>query len=198
MTIGRAMRAWLSIVVVLGVAFLVPPASGAPPQGPDIEVAVREGGKCRMFAENLPALFSGAGIQPGERAPRVDVCVRNRGRMDARLTLAIFERVEAETGCTGDEPSVDVTCGAAQAGELGRNLVLILTTQPDCKGPAGTPVEVNLITLESAPAVLSPTLRSNRTDCVGLQVEHRPTSDEATAAAQTDTVTWRFAFDLSS
>lgn len=183
--------------MVFGVMLLVPPASGAAP-GPDVEVAIRDGAKCRQFADQLPALFSVAGIQPTQRTPGVDLCVRNRGRMDARLTLAIFERVETEAGCTGDEPSVDVTCGAGQAGELGRNLVLITTTQPDCKGPTGPSVEVNLVNLESIPFLLNPLLRTNRTDCVGLQIEHRPISSEAAAAAQTDRVTWRFAFDLST
>jgi hypothetical protein len=82
-------------------------------------------------------------------------------------------------------------------GELGGNLVVLVTSQPDCRGPTST-VEVNLVALESVPAVLNASLRPNRTDCNGLQVEHRPTSDEAAAAAQSDTVLWRFAFDLST
>ena len=198
MNSGRAVGAWLSIALALGVVFLVPPASGAPAPGPEVEVSVREGGKCRPFAEQLPALFTVGGMQAGERTPRVDVCVRNRGHMAARLTLAIFERVESEAGCTGDEPSVDGTCGAGQAGDLGGNLVVIVTTQPDCRGPTATPIDVSLVALESVPAVLSPALRANRTDCIGLQIEHRPMSDEAASAAQTDTVSWRFAFDLAT
>jgi hypothetical protein len=194
----RALRAWLSIVIVLGVASLVPPASEAAAPGPNVEVAIYDGRKCRPFGDDLPALFSVGDIQPGQRTPRVDVCVRNRGPMAARLTLAIFERVESEAGCTGDEPAVDVTCWAGQAGELGGNLVVLATTQADCRGPTSPPVEVNLVALESVPAVLNPALRANRTDCIGLQIEHRPISDEAAAAAQTDTVVWRFAFDLST
>jgi hypothetical protein len=189
--------AGLSILVALGVVSLVSPASGAPTPGPDVEVSVLDGRKCRPFTEHLPALFSVGGIQPGERTPRVDVCVRNGGHMAARLTLGVFERVESEAGCTGDEPDIDLTCGGAQVGELGGNLVVLVISQPDCRGPTST-VEVNLVALESVPAVLNPSLRPNRTDCLGLQVEHRPMSDEAAAAAQTDTVLWRFAFDLST
>jgi hypothetical protein len=198
MTSRRAVGAWLSIVAVLAVVLLLPPASGAAPPGADVEVSVLDGRKCRLFAEHLPALFSVGSIQPGERTPRVDVCVRNRGHMAARLTLTVFERIESDPACTGQEPAVDLTCGAGQAGELGANLVVLVTTQPDCKGPTLPPVEVNLVALESDPAVLNASLRPNRIDCIGLQVEHRPTSDEAAAAAQSDNVLWRFAFDLST
>ena len=194
----RALLAWLSIVAALGVMLLVPAVSGAPSPGPDVEVSVLDGRKCRPFAEHLPVLFSVSSIQPGDRTPRVDVCVRNVGHMAARLTLGVFERVESEAGCTADEPDVDLTCGGELAGELGGNLVVLVTTQPDCRGAAAPAVEVNLVALESTPAILNPSLRPNRTDCVGLQVDYRPTSDEAAAASQTDKVLWRFSFDLST
>ena len=192
------LRACLALPIVVGVFFLASPGSQAADPAVDVQVSVLDARKCRPFAEQLPVLFEAGGLQPDDRTPRVDVCVRNKGRMSAVLALAVVERTESEVACTGDEPPVDPTCAAGQPGELGDSLIVLVTTQADCRGPTTAPIELPLVGLESAPVVLDAALRPNRTTCVGLQLEYRPASAEAAAASQTDNVRWRFAFSLST
>lgn len=195
----RTARVLLCLPILIGLLTLVPNDSEATGGArPDVKVALRDGQRCRPFENHLPTLFLASGLEPGERTPRKEVCVRNDGSVTGRLTLRVFQRFDTDIKCTGDESLVDPACGFGRPGELGPNLLVMVTIRPGCAGTVPSPIERRLVALETLPAVLDPALRRDRVVCVGLQVEHRPPSEEAAVAAQTDNVIWRFAFDLSN
>ena len=98
---------------------------------------------------------------------------------------------------SGDEPVVDAGCGGAAAGELGGSLTIVASIQERCRGAFTALPPRALSTLDGTPVELDAVLRRNDWACVRLVVAYTPASEEAAAAAQTDSVSWRFAFDLS-
>lgn len=194
----RAYAAIAAVVIVLAVGIAPAGILAAPEERlPDLQVALSVGGRCGEFTESLPALTAMTGVQPGAAAPAVTVCLKNRGKADGRLTLAVIDRVERETACSSDEGDIDATCGGGGTGELGPSLIVRVARLARCKGPELPLAQVALPTLETAPLELLPVLARSATECVVIRLAYTPASDEAAAAAQTDGVSWRYAFDLT-
>ena len=164
----------------------------------DLKIAVREGTICGELGDSLPTLVATSGMQPGDRTPPVVVCAVNRGASPARLTLSAVERVETDVACSGDEAAFDTTCGPGLGGELGGSLLVHIATQPSCKGPFGASTPTAFAALATAPAAVAAEMRRNRLLCISLALEHRPSSEDAATAAQSDSVSWRYAFDIST
>lgn len=164
----------------------------------DLKVARHGADGCGELGDTLPVLVTETGLQPGDSTPTVIVCAVNRGASPARLTLGVLERAETDVSCSGDEAIVDPTCGGGLEGELGASLLVHVATQLACRGPSRPVTVTPFGDLAAAAAPILADMRKNQLHCISLRLEHRPASEEAAAAAQTDSVGWRYAFDLST
>lgn len=164
----------------------------------DLKVAVRTGESCRDLRDRLPVLVTESHLEPGTATSPVEVCALNRGSSTGRLTLGISEVTQQDPVCTGEEAAVDTTCGKNRAGELAGSLVVLVAHQPGCQGPFGATTSLAFVDLATTPAVIAPAMKTNERHCTALALEYSPSTVEAGAAAQTDLVRWRYAFDLSA
>jgi hypothetical protein len=125
------------------------------------------------------------------------MCLKNSGSQTVDVTTSAIDVSDLDTGCTGDESGVDDTCGSdettglSQAGELG-SLVGISMITASCsdanQGGAGLGA-VNAIAKRTVGS-----LTPGQVICVRFDASYNPTESQA-QIAQSDTVTWRFAFD---
>jgi hypothetical protein len=185
--------------LLVGLAIMLVPgeseANGRPPRPWDLQVALRVDGECGSFGDSLPALIVDRRMAPGERAGVTGICVRNAGPGPGRLFLSVTDRTEEERGCTGDEATVDATCGAG-TGELGQALVVAYATQPRCKGDLGSAGLAGLASLDGAPRDLGLDLKAGATGCLALDLWYRLGPTGVVEASQSDAISWRYAFDL--
>ena len=152
---------------------------------------------CGTYADDLETgLVTLTDATPGGGFATDFVCVKNAGSQTVDVTTSAIEVSDLDTGCTGDEGVVDATCGedtndVEQTGELSP-LVDVAMHVADCQD-ANQPGSVigTLANLSDAPVT---SLSPGETICVKYSVDYNPTEAEANTA-QSDTVTWRFAFD---
>ena len=128
------------------------------------------------------------------------VCVKNTGSQTVDVTTSAIDITDTDTDCTGDEAVVDTTCGVAvgqptgspgQAGELSPLLHVTLIVAPCDDGNQGGH---GIGTLPEVTNATVATLSPGETKCVRYSVSYAATEAEA-QVAQSDTTTWRFAFD---
>jgi hypothetical protein len=152
---------------------------------------------CGTYSDDLESgLMTLTDAAPGAGFDTDFVCVKNAGSQTVNVTASTIDVTDVDTDCTGDEGSVDTTCGAdqttsaAQAGELGP-LVDVSVVHADCSdanqggsgiGPVPT-ATVGVATLAPGEKV-----------CVRFDMSYDPTEADA-QVAQSDTLTWKFAFD---
>ena len=178
----------------VSVAVGAPGAKAAPL---DLEVALRTNGKCGTWAQRLGPIAVVTGLQPGVATSPVEICLRNKGSATGTLFGSVVDRVDVEIACTGDEPSVDQTCVPGAMGELGSVLLIVGALRPGCSGAAGTALSASFN--EAAIPIRLGELKKNAETCVQLRLDYPSTTPAlATLAAQTDRLTWRYAFDLSN
>jgi hypothetical protein len=105
---------------------------------------------------------------------------------------------DVDTDCTGDEGTVDTSCGNAAVGELSARLIQRVGTN-ECRGlPATNPAWDRAIAqLAASPVNLTTRLMKGKQLCARVVVRYEPTAASA-VAAQSDRATWRFAFTLTS
>ena len=185
----------VALVLVAGGGATIAGAANGPPDGRvELKVGLVDGDGCSPSADELPVMVSAADLQPDGSTPPVTVCARSKGAADTRLTLAVTEVEETDLACTGDEAAVDASCGGDQAGELGAHLAVSVAVQSRCRGGFGPARTVAFL---AGPTVVTPVMKQNQLDCIRLTLAYAPASAEASAAAQTDRVRWRYALDLS-
>jgi hypothetical protein len=118
------------------------------------------------------------------------------------LTWANIDLVETDQACTGEEATVDETCGNDDTGELGAAIVVRGQTYV-CE--TGAPLDNNGGIVEFngfiAMVVAADPLAPDETSCIAFTVRY-PDYDEGTSVtlaqwAQSDTVSWRWAFDAT-
>lgn len=150
---------------------------------------------CQTFNDNLTTgLFSLSGIQPGDPSTSKTICLKNAGSSALSISTSAIDLVDTETGCTGDEQlSGDTTCGSG-AGELS-TVIRVEIAAGECATGYGSVGTHTLAYLSGSP-VLTANLASGAETCVFFLVDY-PTSTSATDVqkAQSDSVSWRFAFD---
>ena len=172
---------------------------------------------CSPFTDDLvTGVFTVSNFQPGSAQPIAGafptvICLKNAGSGTLSLSGTVIDLVDVDIDCTGDEAAAgDSTCGplpggAVNQGELAHLLQVSFTplgcegTTGDPSGPTttmpldpGYPVSAGLTPWPYAGGSLAP----GGTACVSIQVAYPGGTSEAQAqAAQTDQVTWRFAFD---
>jgi hypothetical protein len=147
-------------------------------------------------------IFSVSGIQPGDYPADADVayvCLLNAGSGTIDVEATAIDIVDTDTGCTGDEAAAgDATCGGDQLGELS-GAIAAQMEQLDCDTAASTPIQANSLANWAAnPAPLSASLAPGEIACLAFYLWVPASTDETTLQiAQSDTVTWRFAFDAA-
>ena len=162
-------------------------------------------GMVEAFDDLVSPLFSATDVQPGQTANVTYLCLSNAGSGPLDATATVIDLTDLEDGCTGDEEAAgDTTCGAGDAGELSP-LLLIDFDLLDCVGSGGS---LSIITgYTEAPAAYAATpwhftadpIEPGATACLRITSRYPAGVDEADAQqAQTDTVTWRLAFDVTA
>jgi hypothetical protein len=162
----------------------------------DLKVALLSQGKCGKYADGLATLMSITGFQPGSRTATTVVCLRNTAGSRGQLTLGTIDPVSRDDACSPGEAAVDSSCGQRLAGELQALLVHETAALRRCDDVPGQFTSTAFTSLGTTPLALGP-IGANETRCVALRVAYPGGSANAEAAAQTDTVTWRYAFDLA-
>jgi hypothetical protein len=198
--IRRCTRPAIGVLVcLLAVAVLGAPsaASGGDPK-PDLQAAVFSGGGCGAFGDSLPVLVTRANIRPGEIASDVSVCLKVIGADGRDVSLTVIELVELDISCTGDERTLDRSCGGLARGELAASLVQRVGVSPCAAAPPPTDpaLERRLPILRDEALTLMTRLRRGELACVRLVLVYEVTGPPAAVVSQSDRVTWRYAFNV--
>lgn len=162
----------------------------------DLKVALRGPRGCGTFADSLPALVTASGLQPGDVTPATVVCLRNKGGMAGQAFLSVIDLATRDDACSSGESAVDQTCGEGLAGELQGELVQEYALLRKCRDTPGQSSSTPFAGLSQSPLALG-RIGAKNTRCVALRIAYPAGSGPAEAAAQTDSVTWRYAFDLT-
>ncbi|HJP88318.1 MAG TPA: hypothetical protein VJ850_04720 [Candidatus Limnocylindrales bacterium] len=159
--------------------------------------------------------FTGVGIgaiQPAVNLPDAFLCLLNAGSANLDITASAIDLVDADIDCTGDELAAgDTTCGLdqttsqPQAGELSP-LIRIAIDRVDCSDPATVIDQGGATSLDqyaAQPLHLdgSPTpgpLTPQEVACLRLRASYPTPTENQAQLAQTDQVTWKFAFDATA
>ncbi len=153
---------------------------------------------CGTYTDDLQTgLISLSNVTPNQAADSGFVCLKNAGSATVDLTTSVIDLTDLDTDCTGDEGGVDSTCGidetlqAPQAGELSPLITLTMTIA-DCSDVNQAGRGLGALPDVSGASVAS--MAPGDVLCVGFTSRYFPTDAQA-QAAQSDTATWRFAFD---
>ena len=190
-TVGLA----LAVVTVTG-AYAAP---GGSRSSPDLSVALHDGTACGAFGDSLPTIVSRSGVGPGDVAADVTVCVRLDTDNGRELNLLVTELVDSDPSCTGNEATLDLTCGAGRAGELGASLFQeagVGRCMPDL--PIGAASGAHLPDLQREALLLDPRLRKAEVRCVRLRLRYQPEGSAAASISQSDRTTWRYVFQVTA
>ena len=163
---------------------------------------------CGTFVDDLATGL----ISVTDAAPSVNYlqrsyfCLKNAGTAAIGVRWSVTDLADVETGCTGDEATVDTGCGIAAGtaydGELSQALKIRLSNWNCTTGvsdgdilagfenltqPGGVPIQGDL------------TLGPGDIYCGSVEVLYlEDTGVDIVQAAQSDQVTWRFAFDATT
>jgi hypothetical protein len=134
-------------------------------------------------------------IQPGY-GELLHFCLKNIGSADLSVSLTVIDVVNDDIACTGDEIFVDPgSCGTAPGGgELG-DVFSAEYALLDCDTGSG-PVPTALGFISTGPSSSVGTLPPGETWCGYILAGYSTITDlDAQQLAQSDRVTWRYAFD---
>jgi predicted ribosomally synthesized peptide with SipW-like signal peptide len=175
-----------------------------------IATAAVEGGTvlCGTYSDDLATgFFSLTDLQPSVGdAYRGHFCLKNVGSSAVNLMASTIDLSDVDSACTGDESAFgDTTCGGDQAGELSDNLVAaIAELDCDTAAYAGQTGAASLSALASPVGLpvggivgrQAGDLNPGQTACYFVELRYpNSTAEVDIQLAQSDTVTWRFAFD---
>lgn len=187
--------------------------SGARPRAADLRIAPpdvlgRASGfvSCGDFQDNTTTpQFTVTNVQPGQDLLPGNpsgswVCLTNVGSAPLTLTASVIDLADLDVDCTGDEATLDETCGenagVPQAGELSPLLLVEMERVNCADGVTSSEAAGAALTTFSNIPFTTVQLAPSEVACVRIQMSYPTPSDESVAqAAQSDRVTWRFAFD---
>jgi hypothetical protein len=139
-------------------------------------------------------------IYPGTTYENRWLCLQNAGSSRLFVTASAIDLTDIEADCTGDEAAAgDTDCGVG-AGELSP-LVGVRIAVVDCADYATEAAPGALIALPSYTSVALGSATGLQLDpgqvaCLGLHFAYiAEVTETQLQVAQSDTVTWRFAFD---
>jgi hypothetical protein len=151
---------------------------------------------CGTYAEDLATgIITVTDMAPTGSTAAGVVCLRNVGSRAVDLTVSAIDLVDTDDDCTGDEGSIDLTCGDDQEGELSPALLVALDSF-DCVGSGNLAGTGNLATMQTTPIELSE-LAAGAVECFQFRVDRQAQGDAITTS-QSDTTTWKFAFDATA
>jgi len=170
------------------------------PRVADIRVAsVDAPGDCATadYTEDLVGgIVSASDVRPGWADDPAYLCVRNVGASDVTLSTRAIDVTDVDIACTGDEEVAgDASCGQDGEGELVARLYLV-TQFVSCE--SGTPDQGTQGAFSAFVAQPLPAgqIASQATRCFEVVVSYpEPSVPVDAQLAQSDEVTWRFAFD---
>jgi predicted ribosomally synthesized peptide with SipW-like signal peptide len=181
--------------------------SGERARAADIQLAIavpdiNGGYACSAFADDLAnPFFTMTDAQPGDGATRM-ACVQNVGSATVLVSLTSADLLESDASCTGDEESLDASCGQGDGfGQLAAALSVSVEPQNCFTAQAvGVNQTAGLATIAATPIVLLDNgLAPGATACFLVALDYPTGTPEETAqVAQSDGVVWRFAFDAST
>src|SRR5262245_12152875 len=164
--------------------------SGSRPHAADIQIAKASpngfDANCGPFSDDLTTeMWTVSDFQPDNSAFRY-MCVKNAGSAPITGSLTTVDLVNSDGSCTGDESTVDPTCGSgAGAGQLASVLVVGVGLL-DCDNiQAVTDFTQNLGQLSSTPIVFasSDPLPAGATGCLAMSVSYPLSTPEANVQA---------------
>jgi hypothetical protein len=156
--------------------------------------------QCNPFSENLATgPFTVSSLTPGYTGTRAYFCVANRGSQSVQLSLDIFEGVDVDFACTGDEAeNGDASCGGDASGELSAVLHNEVDVLPSCDpGTISQAFTRTLAQMSAAPIAGLTTLSPGLGRCFSIQLSYpdAPTNPtQAIQQAQSDRFSWRYRF----
>lgn len=154
---------------------------------------------CGTYADDLSTgLVTMSDAAPGDGFATDFVCVKNAGSQTVDVTTSTIDVTDLDTDCTGDEAAVDATCGvdavgSPQAGELSPLIKVSMVTASCTDANQGGSLIGVVSSLSDVPVR---SLAPGEEVCVKYGVDYNPTEAQA-EVAQSDTATWRFAFDAT-
>lgn len=158
-------------------------------------------------------VFAVPSMQPGESATAMAagmpagagvLCLKNAGAANLDVTASVIDVVDLDVACTGDELAAgDATCGvdattlAPQLGELSPLLTLTTGVDMGCQGQyQGSTTSLASTTNQPVTYPAGTALAPGQIVCLSYSVTYPLDTPEASVQlAQSDQVTWRFAFD---
>lgn len=158
--------------------------------------------------DSLTSTFNVGNLQPGETRSGQAFCLHNSGSSPLNLSATAVNVTNSETGCTGDESAAgDLDCGPTPPGQVTENLgelgsvIIVDLVRIDCASVGGAYPEIGAVHTSPsgydgvALGVGAP-LAPGATTCVTAAVRYpSTTSADAQQRAQSDRVTWQFAYD---
>ena len=170
------------------------------PSSADLQIATATlgaGFSCGTFTDDLAtALITLDDQTPGfDSGQGYAYCLRNVGSQPVKLSASSVDFADVEVACTGDEEAYDQTCVAAAGGELG-DIVSVSFFGMDCATgfQLEAPADFVLLRDTVATPVSFGTIGSNQTGCFLSSLFMSGASAIQRQAAQSDQLTWRFAF----
>jgi predicted ribosomally synthesized peptide with SipW-like signal peptide len=162
-----------------------------------------DNGQVPFDDDNLTTgLYHATDVQPNSNLGFTYVCLKNAGSSPLSLTVSVIDLADLDIDCTGDEAAAgDATCGLnatqqPQAGELSP-LLHVEFDEASCATGGFLPPVTPEAPLPNTTAVsfAAQQLQPGSIDCIRIDIAYpTPTPTEA-LQAQSDEVTWRFAFD---
>jgi len=155
---------------------------------------------CGTFSDDLvSSLFTISGPPGDETAAGAFYCLRNLGSQTVALTVLAEEFTETEIGCTGDEINFDTTCGPGlggidNPGELGNFTVVAHRGYPCTPGEADSPGQFLLLSANATTPADLGNLDPGVTRCFSSTIFQNSASPTQEQEAQSDRLTWRFAW----
>lgn len=177
------------------------------PGAADIEIARTSSGvicPAEDYHDDLVgALIQWSDAKPGDELSTHWFCVKNVGVATVDVTLTAIDVANSDIDCTGDEEAAgDTSCGSG-LGEL-HAVVYVDTQLVDCATGAGAGGinQTNLAGLSSGTQpVTSTSMAPGDVVCVKIRAFYPAvgagTSLTLAELAQSDAISWRFAFDAT-
>jgi hypothetical protein len=180
--------------------------SGPRPHAADIQVAqgslAGSALTCGPFSDDLGhGLWAVEDLQPGDSLTQY-ACIKNVGAAPLAISMAISWIAIADDTCTGDEATVDNTCGQGGGHGTIQNFLTLTALPTDC-GNAGATLAGATTTLASLAAngvsLNADPINPDHTGCLTLTVNYPASTAEADVqAAQSDNVAWDLAIDATA
>ena len=155
--------------------------------------AVDADGQCGTFSDDLATGV--ITMESGEETALADVCLRNIGERSGSVRMGLLDLVDSDPACSGEEGTIDPTCGGDQQGELSE---VATTAASGCRtDPYGFATGALTFDALASGGTELADLAAGETLVVCLGASSITDDPLQRRLSQTDRLTWRYAFDIS-